>query len=117
DLRVRYAQRVGFDAGEFWLRLPLALTPRYHAPGDRAESPEALPADVSTDFDLRAVEPIVGISVDLQPGLALADVGSPTHSLDVDRKGERYLLQLTDGVVLADREFELRWRPLPQAVP
>ncbi len=55
----------------------------------------------------------VYLQVDLDAGLPLARIESPSHDLDVERKsnGDGYLVELRDLVVPADRDFVLEWEP------
>lgn len=129
-----YVQTVEYDAGEFSLRFPMTITPRY-IPGERLteantaatfapagdgwafatdEVPDAAritpyqhPAPAG---EYNIVNPI-SIRVDIDAGLPLADVQSPWHDISVSRRGDQYHLELAGGPVSMSRDFELRWRP------
>jgi Ca-activated chloride channel homolog len=119
DIAVEYLQTAHYDSGEFRLRLPMTLTPRYGgtdtaeaslpAPGQpTSATAEALP--VTT----RATAPPINeatVHVVLAPGIALADVGSPSHPLHVTRDQDRYVLDTLAPQVPMDRDFVLTWRP------
>ncbi|MFZ1839261.1 MAG: VWA domain-containing protein, partial [Dokdonella sp.] len=64
-----------------------------------------------------AVAPRVAVSIDLDPGLPLRRVESPSHALKVTRSGTRYAIALADGSVSADRDFVLEWAPVLGAAP
>lgn len=138
QVRIGYWQRVDYRDGAFSLSLPLTLTPRYEssesmrelrradvagiasdsAPDCGAEfSAEALPAAASATTDRHAAEPIISLRADLTAGVALSGVDSPTHAVDVTHAGSSYVVTLRDGVVPSDRDFELRWTPVPHATP
>ena len=120
-VRIEYWQNVRFADGAFSITLPLTLVPRYSASFVEAthaeEAPQAPHATQAAMSDRQALPPIVGLSVDLNPGLPIAQVESPTHRIDVNRQGERFKVQLADLAVLADRDFTLRWTPVPQIEP
>ncbi len=120
-VRIEYWQNVRFADGAFSVTLPLTLVPRYRASGvgetHGEEAPQAARAADAATSDRRALPPIVGLSVDLNPGLPIAQVESPTHRIEVNRQGERFKVWLADLAVLADRDFTLRWTPVPQIEP
>lgn len=120
-VRIEYWQNVRFADGTFSVTLPLTLVPRYHASSTAIlpdeEAPRAARATDAAMSDRQALPPIVGLSVDLNPGLPIAQVESPTHRIEVMRKGERISVRLADLAVLADRDFTLRWTPEPQIKP
>ncbi len=60
----------------------------------------------------------VYLQVDLDPGLPLARIASPSHALDVEaREDGRHRVELRDLVVAADRDFVLEWEPEPGTAP
>lgn len=60
----------------------------------------------------------VSLEVELDAGMALAALESPSHDLRVTRLGEgRYRLAFAADAVPADRDFELAWRPAAGAAP
>ena len=62
------------------------------------------------------VNPIT-IRAYLNPGLPLAAVGSSYHDIRVDRESGAYMINLVNGTVSMDRDFELTWEPVPSSVP
>ena len=119
DITVEYLQTARYDSGEFSLRFPMTLTPRYGAP-DTAES--SLPAAQSPVAQASEPLPVATraaappsneatVHVVLAAGIALADVGSPSHPLRVTRDQDRYVLDTLAPQVPMDRDFVLTWRP------
>ncbi len=54
----------------------------------------------------------VSIDIELDAGMPLALLESPSHDLVVQRNGDgRFRLNLAAGPVASDRDFELAWRP------
>lgn len=111
---VGYWQRVDYVDDVFRLALPLTLTPRYRPDCGEACVGDPGPAPVGAPSG-GALEPTVAVHVDLHPGLALAQVASPSHAVDVRRDGERYQVTLSELVVVGDRDFVLEWQPEPSA--
>ena len=125
QVRIGYWQRVDYRDGEFSIALPLTLTPRYD-PATKSEAgtgstpevaAESLPAAAGARSVGHALEPIVSLRADLAPGVELRSVASPTHVVDVAQSGANYVVTLREGVVPADRDFELRWTPTPRTAP
>jgi Ca-activated chloride channel family protein len=139
DIAIEYLDTARYDAGEFSLRVPLTVTPRYGAP----ETPEALSARSSsilpepapaTDTAMAAAAsstPMHEATVHavLAPGMPLKSVGGRGHELVATRTrgstwtaksagalvtpppAELYVLDtLTDRVPM-DRDLVIAWRP------
>ncbi len=128
---IEYQQTLRHDDGAFRLRFPLAITPRYIPGAPVLASNEgtgwAMPTDVVTDAD-RITPPVlhpsqgkvnpVVLTVDLHAGMRLAKIDSSYHSITTEEgPNHRYLVTLAEGVVPADRDFELAWSPDVGAVP
>jgi len=135
-VEIVYQQALDYRDGEFRLRFPLVVGPRYipgmplpeatveenvrlaggwavattEVPDAPRITPPVLPPDSSRDNP-------VTISVELRPGVALAELRSRHHAVRSERRGELYVVTLAEGAVPADRDFELTWRPTPATAP
>jgi len=144
-VRLEYVQRVDFTAGEFSLRFPMTITPRYmpgtalaggSEPGQEEEvlavNPYhgwAQPTDEVPDAD--AISPVqwprpgsdraphnpIEITAALDMGMPLAQVDSSYHELVLARDKGRYHIALAAGVSEMDRDFVLKWQPVTGAAP
>lgn len=112
---IEYQAPVRRLSGEYALRLPLVVGPRYVPPhsvqdarsADDARAVTAPLADPALGRDLNPVS----ITVRLAPGFKPANIISPYHKIAVEAGGpRRRTVRLADGDVPADRDFELRWR-------
>lgn len=129
DVEIGYWQQVDFRDGEFSLVFPLTYTPRYGAaPAEvtdgvavaAASAPDAGTGDANATSAVppaRVGSPTVVIAATLDAGIPLARVESATHALAVHETPQRYAIRLADEVVAADRDFVLRWTPMPSTVP
>lgn len=119
DVELRYWQRVAYADGTFSLRFPLTYTPRYHA--DDGSAPESADPGIrgGQDFVPAHAQPplATSIHVALDAGVPLADVASPSHAIVSSHHGHAWTVQLRDASVLPDRDFVLRWRPVPFTQP
>jgi Ca-activated chloride channel homolog len=130
-IEIEYQQTVRYDAGEFRLRFPMVVGPRY-VPGDplldaTGGEDQALDTDQVPDAS-RISPPVrspeqglinpVRLRVELDPGVPLAAVESSYHAIDTaPLGGGRQEITLADQAVPADRDFELVWRPIAGAAP
>jgi len=126
EIEVRYWQPVDYRDGEFSLGLPLTLTPRYNPAPDpeaslamqaMAAQPEALPVALAADGRGLALPPTVALSAEIVAGIELERVESPTHAVTVWAEGGVHRVLLAELVEASDRDFELRWAPVPSKAP
>jgi len=118
DITIEYLQTARYDAGEFSLRVPLTLTPRYGAP----DTPEAISAVASTVLP-QATPTIEGMAAAarstpaheayvhavLAPGMPLEWLGSHSHATSYVRQegpawsGARPAAKIANGAEAAGR--------------
>ncbi len=127
-VELNYQQAVRYQSGEFELRLPTTLTPRY-MPGQALDNrpaqwtggwatpttdvPDAdqispftvLPEDVGPDSH-RAT-----IALDINAGLPVSRVSSPSHRISSTWAGNAVEVTPESGDVLMDRDLVVRWSP------
>ncbi len=101
--------------GNFSMRLPLVVAPRYVPPHSLVSNDKL--TDASTLTSAPIVDPKraakinpVSITVQLSPGFVPANIDSPYHKIAVDGKGAQRTIRLAAGTVPADKDFELKWR-------
>ena len=101
-IEIAYQETARFDGGEYRLRFPMVVVPRYTPPGSTAAPNSAINRDPI---------PTVKLSVDLEPGYSLRDVRSLNHRIRTDTLGnQRYHVGL-DDTIHDFRDFELSWKP------
>jgi Ca-activated chloride channel homolog len=127
-ITIEYQQTLAYDDGEYRLRFPLAVTPRYaprlEAPAREAmpDAPKAIEAALvlHPDYapaDCGAVNP-VDIAVTLDPGVPLARIESSYHEAWIEKQaGHRVMVSLVKEQEEADRDFELVWSVAPGSAP
>ena len=129
---LEYQQGVQWRDGEFSLRIPMAITPRF-APAKPAEfkvessssllggwailpdeRPQVLPMEEIDNTPDNAT----AIRMTLRPGFDLAEVGSVFHTVDVrPNQDGSYTVELVDGNVRGDRDFVLTWHAVNNRQP
>lgn len=129
-VELQYQQPVQYRYGEFELRLPTTLTPRY-MPGVPLPVPEseewlagwALPTSQVSDAqrispftvargDVHPDSHRASVNVDIDAGLPVASVSSPSHRVSGIRDGDRVTVTPDNGRIVMDRDLVLRWRPV-----
>jgi len=130
-IEIEYQQTVRYDAGQFSLRFPMVVGPRY-IPGVPVSGPStgtgwAPDTDQVPDAS-RLTPPIVhpsrgplnpvSLTVELDPGAPLARLAASYHAIQTTPLADgRYRVELAQGPVPADRDFELVWQPNAEATP
>lgn len=126
-IEIEFQHTLTFDNGEFRLRLPLAITPRYilgnvtdaPAHGQQNGTGSARPTDQVPDAD--RITPLVtagqkinpvSLHIELDAGFALSNLSSTYHAIITNSHGEgRFTITLAQNTVPAERDFELVWAP------
>jgi Ca-activated chloride channel family protein len=103
-IEIEFQETARFENGQYRLRFPMVVAPRYTPPQIASLVPDSLlNAQPATD---------VSLSVDLQPGFPVRDVRSSHHRLSQQTLGNNhYQLALDQREIPADRDFELTWEP------
>lgn len=130
-VEIEYEQVLRYDAGKFTLRFPMAITARYipGVPLDRfsglgwAADTDQVPDASRITPPVRnvggAVNPI-SLTMHLNAGFPIGELESPYHAIkreDIDAAKGVALIMLADEQTFADRDFELRWRPMSGQAP
>ncbi|CCD97524.1 marine proteobacterial sortase target protein [Bradyrhizobium sp. STM 3809] len=135
-VQIEYQQPVAQVAGEFSLRVPLVVAPRYnpkpivqsvdlrpYSDGWGAASNDPVPDRdrISPEvLDPAKTDPVnpTRITVRLQAGFALGEVKSHHHQVTIESPDAKTrVVTLAEGVVPADRDFELSWKPASEKMP
>ena len=124
-VEIEYQQTLVYDQGQFRLRLPLAITPRYIpgmpqernpvTSGHGSAQPTAQVPDADRITPLVALDQKinpVAIHIELDAGFAVSQIKSSYHPISLNNHGEgRYTINLAKGQVPSDHDFELVWTP------
>lgn len=120
EIEIGYWQKVRWQDGRFRLSLPLTFVPPCRSgqaePGAGLGAAPSAPAAQGVELG-QAAAPGFSLGIDLDAGLPLASIDSPSHRIEVRREGDRHRIELAEGSVASDRDFELQWAPQPSAQP
>ena len=131
EIEIEYQEDIRYEQGRFHLRFPMVVAPRY-IPGlievagfdgtgwgiNTTEVPDAERVTPPLDHSEDSLVNPVTIRIELDAGLPLRRVESPSHRLRVvSQELTRRSLTLDNGAVPADRDFVLEWEIEPSAAP
>jgi Vault protein inter-alpha-trypsin domain/von Willebrand factor type A domain len=135
-VQIEYQEPVQQMGNEFSLRVPMVVGPRYN-PAPVVQSVDFRPnsggwgvtsSDPVPDHN-RISPPVLdpaehgpvnptAITVRLQAGFPLGEVKSHHHQVKIDSPdNSTRVIRLAEGVVPADRDFELSWKPAAEKAP
>jgi Ca-activated chloride channel homolog len=129
-VEIEYQQIVDYDNGAFSLRFPMVVGPRYIPGKQRIEGFAGTGWALNTDqvADAARITPPVlppgsqrknkvSLKINLDAGLTLEKIHSPYHDIEVDKQAGHYEIQLKQETTLANRDFELIWKPHASDAP
>jgi Ca-activated chloride channel homolog len=141
NVELHYVHSVQYDAGEFSLRFPMTLTPRYisgdpltadltqlegarlpidgsgwgiatnEVPDAGSITPTMVPASEEVDFNP------ISIKVTLNSGLPLKHVASLYHDVNIVKTSSGHKVSFAQDVVAMDRDYVLSWQPVVGSEP
>ncbi len=128
---IEYQEVVRYDQGEFRLRFPMVVGPRYipgvdavaGAPGtgwgvNTREVPDAERITPPVRHPREGAANPVRLTIELDAGFPLKRLASPYHAIVTTPASKTaHSIALADAAVPADRDFELVWAPDPGRQP
>lgn len=118
-VEIEYQQTLTYRDGEYSLRYPLVVGPRYITPSKEGVNNPMYDLGVYTETSTTAthINP-TSITVNLDTGISVNEISSASHAITIDPLGEdKYVISLRDNTVVADRDFLLKWEPKLGAIP
>jgi len=105
EVTLHYVQRLDFEAGGYELVFPMVAGPRYTPPSaaQSAVQPAVLPPGLRSSHD-------ISLRVELDAGVSIGDVASPSHHIAVTRAGRRATVSLAPGDTVPNKDFILRYQ-------
>ncbi|MBD2180744.1 after-VIT domain-containing protein [Planktothrix sp. FACHB-1355] len=130
DVIIRYSDSLKFEAGNYEFVFPMVVGPRY-IPGTTIEGnttgggSAAAPMTLNQDTDLvpdasRLNAPIlpsgtrsrhdINVNVEIDAGVAIRDVRSPSHQIQVTHEEQIVRVKLADGDTISNKDLILRYQ-------
>ncbi len=126
-VEVEYLEDIRYEEGQFSIRFPMTLTPRYisgTALPDRTGN--GWSPDTDRVPDAATITPPqvtsskghqLSLTVNVNAGMPLEIIASRYHPVSVGEDKGQYKVALRDGATAMDHDFELVWRPVPSVAP
>ncbi len=107
QIELSFVQRVSRVGDEYRATFPLTITPRF--------VPSGYPGLPASNV---ALHPGARVRVEIDEPGTMALIETPLHTMRrTATDADRLVLELADGVVLADRDFVIRWSPKRSPLP
>ncbi|MFT5133581.1 MAG: Ca-activated chloride channel family protein, partial [Gammaproteobacteria bacterium] len=131
-VEIEYQQVIKYDLGEFSLRFPTVVAPRY-IPGNTyiaGFSGDGWANNTDEVADAARITPPVrhpdsgkinplSIHIDLDPGFKTEAISSPYHKINIEQgsKVGNYTISLCENTMPANRDFLLNWKAVGSTTP
>jgi len=103
-----YQQVLDYKDNRYQLRFPMVVGPRYHPPQQSADNTSVY---TETDSQDKTHNP-TRIHILLDAGVNLTELNSSYHKIHINQTSEtRYSISTIGENIVADRDFELVWKP------
>ena len=128
-VRLEYVQKVAYRNGEFSLRFPMTITPRYmplvaEQPFEVPDLKQELQVNTKLGWVLPVASPAnqkglnrIEISARLDMGMPLSQISASYHEIVLKRNKGLYEVGLASGSSEMDRDFVLGWKPVTGSAP
>jgi len=126
-IEVEYLEDIRYEEGQFSVRFPMTLTPRYISGSplpDRIGSGWAPDTDRIPDASTITPPQVtaskahqLSLTASVNAGMPLELIESRYHAINVAEDKGRYTVTLASGTVAMDHDFELLWRPQLSTAP
>jgi Ca-activated chloride channel family protein len=130
DVIIRYTESLKFEGGNYEFVFPMVVGPRY-IPGTTIDENTVgggsapAPMTLNRDTDLvpdasRLNAPIlppatrsrhdIGVTLEIDAGVEIQDVRSPSHQIQIERQGYRMRVKLAGGDTIPNKDLILRYQ-------
>ncbi|MBS1995832.1 MAG: VWA domain-containing protein [Cyanobacteria bacterium SZAS LIN-2] len=121
EITIKYVETLPFEKGKYSFAFPTVVGPRFNpgAPAGRTGSGWSEDTDQVPDAS-RITPPVaaqgqraghdISINVHLNAGMAMSDLGSPLHQVNIDNKGAGVAdISLVNKNTIPNKDFVLSW--------
>jgi Ca-activated chloride channel family protein len=108
-VQIAYQEMAHLESGEYRLRFPMVVAPRYSPMRSVASALAAKLPHVSSGIPNAGGT--VSLSVDLQPGYSVRNIHSAQQVKQETVGNRHYRVSLDDATLNSDHDFELNWQP------
>lgn len=113
---IQYQETLRYDQGRYSLRFPMVVGPRYLPAGMEPVDAARISPAVLRPSEGSPMHNPVTVQVDLQPGLPVAELASPSHAIQASCNADGCRAAVA-GEVPANKDFVLDWTLARGAAP
>ncbi len=120
DIAIDYFHTLAYADGVYEFVFPMVVGPRFNPPGSSdgvAAVPARMPGTSGQATEVQYLRPheisshMLSLRVDLDAGVEIGKLSSPSHVIDVEREGPSCaVVTLRDGEAIPNRDFVLRYQ-------
>ncbi|MBA2538264.1 MAG: VWA domain-containing protein [Deltaproteobacteria bacterium] len=107
EVTLSYIQRLDYDDGGYSLVFPMVVGPRYLPKQWAAASADlqapTLPPGLRSTHD-------IALAVELDAGVAIEELGSPSHQIAITRDGRKARIRIQPGDTIPNKDFILAYK-------
>ena len=125
---ITYVQHVKYEKGQFSLRFPMTITPRYSPViNSDAKNSNTTTPSINNHLLVNALSHLASVqknniqlNINLNAGVLLNNITSPSHAITTSQSSKNnqyYQVAVGNVEVPMDKDFILQWRPHPKSTP
>ena len=112
DVTIRYTDSLKFSGGNYEFVLPMVVGPRYipGTPIDNSSDTNLVPDATRISPPMMRSGHDLGVTVEIDAGLAIDNIHSTSHQLTIDRQDRIVSVKLGVGDTIPNKDFILRYQ-------
>ncbi|MDF5707121.1 MAG: VIT domain-containing protein [Nostoc sp. S4] len=116
DVTIRYTESLKFEAGNYEFVFPMVVGPRYipgtpiDNNGDTDRVPDASRITPPLVPEAMRLRHDINVTVEIDTGLPISQVRSPSHQLKIEHSGKILRIQLTGEDTIPNKDLILRYQ-------
>ncbi|MEH2079609.1 MAG: VIT and VWA domain-containing protein [Nostoc sp.] len=116
DVTIRYTESLKFEAGNYEFVFPMVVGPRYipgtpiDGSGDTDQVPDASRITPPVVLEKRRSLHNINVTVEIDAGLPIYEVRSPSHQLKIEYSGQIVRIQLAGEDTIPNKDLILRYQ-------
>ncbi|MEH2087383.1 VIT domain-containing protein [Nostoc sp.] len=116
DVTIRYTESLKFEAGNYEFVFPMVVGPRYipgtpiDGSGDTDQVPDASRITPPVVLEGMRSSHNINVTVEIDAGLPISEVRSPSHQLKIEHSGQIVRIQLAGEDTIPNKDLILRYQ-------
>ncbi|MEH2271556.1 MAG: VIT domain-containing protein [Nostoc sp.] len=116
DVTIRYTESLKFEAGNYEFVFPMVVGPRYipgtpiDGSGDTDQVPDASRITPPVVLEGTRSRHNINVTVEIDAGLPISEVRSPSHQLKIEHSGQIVRIQLAGEDTIPNKDLILRYQ-------